>query len=546
MKEQLHYLLEKLITQNDIRLNHEELKLQLLSHPSYPSLHALTGVLRHFQIDNVALRVPVDASTLTQLPACFIAEVDFAGEGQLALIERKNNQVKITFSEKVQEVVEDSAFLSKWGGVLLAIEKSESVKTPQTAAIAPVFQWLLPFFLVLAGSYFIFPKLTLFAGIHFLLSILGWGLSILIVQHDLGMSSGLVNHFCQLSERTSCDAVLQSRGATVWKQIKLSDLSIMVFATYTINWLLVFFSGIGNELLLASLAILAIPFVGYSVYYQARMVKKWCPLCLGIAGILSLQFLLVLLTKVPFTLPLIDLEGGLLLLISLLLVVGIWYPLKTLLAHKVQSDQLSIKYLQLKRNFSVFHTLLEQGSTWQTPLTLVENELILGRPDAPLDLVLITNPLCYYCKQSHENIEQLLAHYPDQIKVIIRFNVNLTDPKNLDYQVAAQLLQIHATGGQQSSRKALKTVYGESVELKVWLAQQEGVAVDPIVGQQLHHYKKWCQDNGINFTPAFYVKQKSFPVAYDQMDLLYFIEELIELRETEILQAVDNFLPYHR
>ena len=54
MDAQLYQLLQLLIVKNNIQLHKEELKLQLLSHPSYPSLHSVTGVLEHFGVPNVA------------------------------------------------------------------------------------------------------------------------------------------------------------------------------------------------------------------------------------------------------------------------------------------------------------------------------------------------------------------------------------------------------------------------------------------------------------------------------------------------------------
>lgn len=75
MHKQLHTILKKMVIKNNIHINQEELKLQLLSHPSYPSLHAMTGVLGHFNINNLALRLLVNEEILAQLPPCFIANV---------------------------------------------------------------------------------------------------------------------------------------------------------------------------------------------------------------------------------------------------------------------------------------------------------------------------------------------------------------------------------------------------------------------------------------------------------------------------------------
>ena len=69
--DNLYELVKVFLTKTGHSLNSEELKLQLLSHPTYPSLHSVTGVLTHFRIDNVAVDVPIDQETLEQLPDVF-------------------------------------------------------------------------------------------------------------------------------------------------------------------------------------------------------------------------------------------------------------------------------------------------------------------------------------------------------------------------------------------------------------------------------------------------------------------------------------------
>ncbi|MGY0392301.1 hypothetical protein ACW5R3_07090 [Bizionia sp. KMM 8389] len=74
MKDTLYQILFQFLQNKKIKINSEELKLQLLGHPSYPSLHAVTGVLSHFNINNVAIQVPVTAEILTQLSDIFFID----------------------------------------------------------------------------------------------------------------------------------------------------------------------------------------------------------------------------------------------------------------------------------------------------------------------------------------------------------------------------------------------------------------------------------------------------------------------------------------
>ena len=127
MKEELHLLLKKLVLKNNIQLNQEELKLQLVSHPSYPSLHSLTGVLSHFGIPNMAIRLEANSKILSQLPSCFIAVINLNDAENIVLVEKKNNRIKITLNDNKNVVYSPEEFLSKWNGIILAIEKDEKI-----------------------------------------------------------------------------------------------------------------------------------------------------------------------------------------------------------------------------------------------------------------------------------------------------------------------------------------------------------------------------------------------------------------------------------
>ena len=70
MADSLLFLLKTFLQKENYKINFEELEFQLLSHPSYPSLHSVTGVFDHFNIENIALEVPTNRETLEQLPIC--------------------------------------------------------------------------------------------------------------------------------------------------------------------------------------------------------------------------------------------------------------------------------------------------------------------------------------------------------------------------------------------------------------------------------------------------------------------------------------------
>ncbi|MFT5890129.1 MAG: putative membrane protein [Dokdonia sp.] len=534
MQDQLFNILDKLLITNKIRLNKEELKLQLLSHPSYPSLHALTGVLKHFGVPNLALQVPTDQDTLDQLPPTFIANVKGEKGMYLGLIEKKNNTINVYTDHKQVENISNDDFFESWDGIIVAVEKDETIKEEKATSSSKIWQWAF-IIIGLGVGIALLNKTLVFEGIHYFLSTIGLILGVLIVGHSLGIESSSTASICNLSEKTSCDAVLNSKGAKIGGVLTLSDASIIAFAGYALVYCFALLSGIDISGIVSGLSLLAIPFVLYSIYYQGSVLKKWCPLCLGIAGVLILQSVTVFITGNTTAFLSISIQEIGLYVISILLIVSLWFMIKPLLHKKVALDKLKIESNKFKRNFSIFNTLLQENDSIVNDLQL-PNEIVLGNRDSSLEVVLVTSPQCYYCKQAHTDIENILKQSSNHIKVIIRFNVNVEDTEGEGYQVTSHLVHAYNTQGELACIKMMHEVYKDNADLKQWLKQQS--AIDANYLDVLTAQKEWCTKNNINFTPALYIQGNQYPREYDRSDLSLFIEDLLELQNqsTDVIE----------
>ncbi|MFK8102246.1 MAG: vitamin K epoxide reductase family protein [Saprospiraceae bacterium] len=535
MSEQLYFILEQLIQRYQIYIPSAELKLQLQSHPSYPSLHALTGVLTHFGIENIALRVPTDEATLAQLPPYFVANVSYQKQMELVLVEKEATSLKIFYEKGKVLSVDVSDFLATWNGIVVAIEKNENLLESTTNRTLEISKKIALAFAVIFLSIIVYFQASAVAAIHFLLSLVGLGLSIIIIQHKFGLNAATTNRFCNLSETTSCEAVLHSKGAKLLGWIKMSDLSLLSFINYSLIWILFFISGITNYSLLWLASLFALPFVGYAIIYQAKVVKKWCPLCLAVATILILQAVLVATTQLTSAWSFPNILASVFILLSISGTTLSWLFLKPLLTKTFALEKIEIAYYKFKRNFEVFKTLHRKNELLSAT-TSIAGELVFGNQNAAVHLLLVTNPLCFYCKQAHRDIEQLLHQGKDKLKLTIRFNARPTEKERVDYQVITHLYHSYHTEGPAACLKKLSTVYAEEVDLEAWLAAQETLT-NTNYEQIFEQQEEWGQTNGINFTPALYLNERAFPQAYQRSDLIYFVEDLIEEEEMNAAQT---------
>ena len=169
---------------------------------------------------------------------------------------------------------------------------------------------------------------NLFQSVHFVLSIIGLAISILIIKHELGHTSRIINQLCDGKESTSCDDVLDSKGASVLNFFKLSDIGIVYFLGLTLSWIANLFLGLDSAVI-EVVSLIAMPITFYSIYYQYAVVKKWCPLCLAVVIILwcqsgSLFFESTLFTNVGF-----GVSNVLILLAGFVTSATIWMVFKT-------------------------------------------------------------------------------------------------------------------------------------------------------------------------------------------------------------------------
>ena len=536
MKDTLSFLVQSLLQKNKINVNSDELDFQIQSHPSYPSLHAITGVLTHFNIENTAIKVPVDKETLAQLPTHFIAQVKRNKQNNFALVLNKGKDYKLIFSNKESETISDLIFLEQFTGILVAVEKDETKTANQTNTT----RFQKPLFaiaLVLFVSLFFISSPNLSNSIYFVLSLIGIGISLLIIQHDLGLSSKIIDSICsQESKTTNCNAVLNSKGATLYKDIKLSDASLIYFVSISMASLFLSLTNISFNLLYI-ISLIATPIIAYSIYYQIKVSKNWCALCLAIASVLVLQASVFFFTESNFNV--LRIKTGLLIGFSFVTIASVWLFINSKLRQELALKKLKVTSTKFKRNFDLFNTLLQQSESVNTTLTNTP-EIVLGNKNALLNITVIINPFCGHCKNVHNLMESILKRYHNAVSITIRFNINPSNLESNGMQVSSRLLELFHTEGELNCLKAMHDIYN-NVDATAWLAKWKKVANLETYSNILEAEYNWCLDNNINFTPEILINGKSFPKAYNREDLLFFIEDLNEnLKQTNNVLEVSN------
>ena len=517
-------ILEKYLKNQKIKVDFEELKFQFLSHPSYPSLHAITGVLDHFNIENIAAEVPVNVETLLELPNTFIAQVKAGNGVVLSVVRRDKLNYHVFISSKDKNIFSEAEFLNKFTGIIVAIEKPE--ENPNISKNDKVLKKIvLGSVALLSVILYLLSAPTIYPSIYLLLSFIGIFISILIVNQEQGIHTAIGDAFCSGdSDKKDCNAVLSSKGASIIGDYKLSDLSLLYFSGLTLLVTALLVSKTSNFITPYIISLLALPIVIYTIYYQYFVLKQWCTLCLSIVAVLVGQATIAFLVGVSFRE--MNVINVLIVTLSFTIVFVIWQYLKPIIIRSITLKKEKIEFVKFKRNYSIFESLLNKSPIINTEIPNLQ-EIVFGNRNSKLEIVIITNPFCGHCKPVHILIEEILKKYKNSVKINVRFNINTSDEKSDVVKISSRILEIYHTKGEKDCLQAMNAIYGGMPPAE-WMSEWGKCNNLKQYISVLEKESNWCNENAINFTPEILINGQSFPKEYKREDLLFFIEELEE------------------
>lgn len=532
----MQLLVESLLHKYQIPYDRSEIQFQMESHPSYPSLHAVTGVLDHFDITNVAARIPKTNESLNQIPDFFIAQLKSAEFDGLFFVEKQQEDCSLLGVDGASKKISQDDFLHAFTGILLAVEKSENQeKESNTGALASYLTFGV--LALVLGYLFISSMVTFLQPLLLLTALVGLVIGVSIMQQELGIKNKIGEALCDgTSTNNNCNAVLNAESARLFGAYKLSDLSLVYFVGYTLTTFCLTVQGQSLDVLLI-IAALSLPVTVYSVYYQAFKIKSWCFLCLGIVMILWGQAISIF-WYYSFAWQLeFSVSATLITVTGFIISISFWVYIRPGILEAELNKRHKTSFYKFKRNYNIFQFLLKDQPPVDTYISGLE-DMVYGNPDARLELLFVTNPLCGHCKPVHSIIEKILLRFSEDVRLVIRFNIGRSNVENDPFLIAANLRQIYQEKGKEESSMAMHEAYldlNEKDWIDKWITKDKNNSVQR---DQLNLQANWCVENKINFTPVILINGYAFPKEYERADLLFFIEELLEESNQSTVEQV--------
>lgn len=529
--KEISYQLSNLL---NLKLTATTLCERLQAHPYYPSLLAVHDVFEEFGIDSEGYKLD-SVDSLLDVGQPFLAQVYKNEEDKLfALVYNIRTSELDWFNpfKHKRETISVDSFKNLFSGYVLFFETSNEsgdkdykVHRKQEIyrnIIESSLLFPIPILLVILMVY---DLLTTYSWnfaplIYSLLLLIGCGIGGLLLIHEYNAYNPLVKSFCGNSKKLNCDAVLSSERSMFmgipWSVIGcayfLGMISSMLVSTFNDN---VFIT-------IAYLNLLALPYIVFSIYYQKKVVKQWCPLCLGVLTIILSLFLTALISGVYRYPELINMKSVYIIVICLylsaILVFVLWkYSIE--LQKRVYTDS---SFKQVKYNTDVFNTLLKKGR--KINISTDGYGITVGNPKGSIHIIKVCNPYCSHCAEAQSSLKELVAANTD-IRLQMIFTTNPKDPYYNLYPIDTFLSLYHE--GKNIEDILIDWYENKSKNIEDFKQKHPVKKRDSIWNNNnANAMSHFCKTINITETPTIFINGFELPNTYSVSDVKYFINFL--------------------
>ncbi len=547
------------LNRQNVKFTQTHLRKELLEHPDYPGMLAIADVIgASYNIASLALNIPLEQIRLEpDIKTPFLAQIKSQqGFPVFAVITKFDDSIVELYNpgSKKEEGLTLEAFGKLYLGNILVVEASEhsiekgyenNFKEEKRIRITERFLTLgLPVITILMCLLVISenPVNTSLAPVIFtLLALAGSIVGVLLLWHEADEYNPALKQICQAGKKVNCSAILNSKASKVfgvsWSCIGFGYfigmlmLSLTTGVTYAptlqiLSWLNVF----------------ALPYVGFSIYYQWRIAKQWCLLCLLVQSILLLQFVIAMIGGFHLLLPFSQIPSSLWLsatavfvfaYIAVLVLLPAWQKVK-------ESRRATIDLQRIKHNKQIFEALLvKQKAVEESTAGL---GITVGKSNAPYKMLKVCNPYCAPCAKAHPVIDELIENNEDvQLQIIFTATESEDDYRG---NPVRHLLAIASDDHEAKTKKALDDWYlapqkdYEAFAIKYPIpASLNGINEQlSRQTQKIKAMREWCEAAQISFTPTFFISLPS--TTGEQAITFYQLPEMYSIADLKYLLAI--------
>lgn len=533
-EENLYTVCNILLQLLQIKVTSKSLKTSVDQHINFPSLLTIKDVLKEYGVESAALHRNENSFADFETPYIASIQKPEWGNRYFTIIRNvQNNLIEFYDPVNLNWKTEKTEAFQQWDkNIILLIEKQDingekdyinKRKEERKEYLVKNIPGSFLLFTVLLGVGFFlknsWPQIPVYELLMIVLYASGIVFSFLLTWYEVDNQNPFLKEVCSGGKKINCNAVLQSKGANFYG----IEWSIIGLSYFTSGLLTILIIGFNNPIILQVLGILSLLatcYIIYSVYFQYKIVKEWCLLCLGVQGVLFAQAIAVLFyfTIDKNWLTVVDLEYAIsVVLLFALVTMGIIYIFPFVKKAKL-GRMYELKWKRMKSNPNVFFGLLSQQ-------TKIENYpydmgIVLGNPEAKHEIIKVCSPYCDPCARAHPVLEEIIRKN-NNVKLRIIFNTddNKQDIKSKTVRHFMALAEIKSS---QEMQHALDDWYTSESINKDYEKLTNKYPLNKeltLQGSKLSNMSKWCTEMKIWGTPTFFVNGHEIFEEYSVQDL---------------------------
>jgi|GEM_PF-2324765 len=360
----------------------------------------------------------------------------------------------------------------------------------------------------------------------------------LIVFKILKKTNPFIDKFCNVKGNFNCDAVLESPISKFSKNIYIADIGLVYFSAQLLFLISVFINQQKNWVYILIIpATIAFMATLVLLWYQWRVIKSWCKLCLLLTSIIWLQFVLCLInlyaTDNYWVADYFDdlfSDKTIALFLNGILFTAItsaWFFIKPQILKANEVETVRKQIARWKNSVTIFNAVLQQQKKIADDYW--EDDLLLGNPNAEIKMIAAISTYCPACAKEFKRIAILLKTYPNDISFTIRFSVQFNKINNKTQ--AAQYLYHACLQANNEQRLSIVENWFKSPDLNKLKVEYKNVEALQIPA--LQKSEQWFKDAGIKQVPTLFINGFPFPQPYNLNDLKTLLPKLLAKKVPE-------------
>ena len=200
--------------------------------------------------------------------------------------------------------------------------------------------------------------------LQYLILLTGVFITSLLLWYEIDKNNPVLQKVCTGIVKGNCNAILTGKQSKLFGWLSWSEVGFFYFS----GGLLVLLSAreaSAGLVVTTWLNILALPYTVFSVYYQWRVAKQWCVLCMAVQALLILGGVNVFVSGYLQTPLIITVATITSIAIAYTLPLLVWYSTKPLILRLQESINTKREFLRIKFNTEIFETLLNKQKNMQ-------------------------------------------------------------------------------------------------------------------------------------------------------------------------------------